>query len=114
MLQFECFYLEAVSETADESYRVRNHALRYYLSDGTLELIEPPVMNSGMPQGKVLKRHAVARPDGGGPLGPADFTLGGTVTIYGRTLKFVACNEFTRVRRRRRAVASVRGVRRAH
>jgi hypothetical protein len=97
VLQFECFYLESVSESPDEAFRVRNHVLRYYLSDSTLELIEPPVLNSGIMPGKVLKRHAVAKGDGSGPVGPADFTIGGTVTIYGRTLKFVACNALTRV-----------------
>jgi hypothetical protein len=31
---------------ADESFRVRRQVLRYYLVDGTLELIEPTVRRS--------------------------------------------------------------------
>ena len=56
------------------------------------------MLNSGLPQGKVLKRHVVTKAGGSTPIGPDDFAIGGSVALYGRSLKLNACNDFTRVR----------------
>jgi len=35
--------------------------ITFYVEDGSLAITEPPVLNSGLPQSKVLRRHQVPR-----------------------------------------------------
>jgi hypothetical protein len=49
----------------------------YFLEDHTLMISEPREENSGVPQGKFLKRRQVLREDGSGlALLPTDFRVG--------------------------------------
>merc|ERR1719446_1891570 len=56
VLRFYAFFKEGVSESSQETYRARKVVILYYVTDHTLEIIEPKQMNSGIPQGCFLKR----------------------------------------------------------
>jgi len=96
VLRFYGFFQESVTERADENSRYRNVKFMYYMEDGTLQMSEPKVENSGIPQGAFLKRHRVPRADGAGFIGPDDFRCGGQITVYGRTYHMSGCDRFTR------------------
>lgn len=53
-------------------------------------------MNSGIPQGVFLKRQAVMKTGTQDILVPADFFIGETVEIYGRQIKIVDADQYTR------------------
>lgn len=96
VLRFYGFFQEAVVERHDENSRYRQVIFMYYMEDGTLQLSEPKIENSGIPQGQFLRRHRVPRPDGMGFVGPDDFRCGQDVELYGRTYHITGCDRFTR------------------
>ncbi len=58
---------------------------------------EPKDFNSGIPQGKFLKRRQVLREDGSGlTYMPFDFKIGSDIDILGRRFRLVDCDEYTR------------------
>ena len=58
---------------------------------------EPRETNSGVPQGKFLKRRQVIREDGSGlAMLPWDFKIGTDVQILGRQIRICDCDEYTR------------------
>eukprot|EP00051_Salpingoeca_urceolata_P016671 m.223208 g.223208 ORF g.223208 m.223208 type:complete len:552 (+) comp18748_c0_seq2:177-1832(+) len=96
VLQFFGYFKQTVTESRDEHYRVRHVKMYYYLEDDTLCLIEPAVPNSGLPQGKLLKRQKVPKgKDSGSTWHWKDLNVGVTLTIYGRAFRFTDCDAFT-------------------
>jgi hypothetical protein len=74
VLRYFGYFKESVTESALESYKVRRVVVLYYLDDSTLAVSEPKQVNSGAPQGILLKRQMVLRSDGTGTkVGPTDF-----------------------------------------
>ena len=63
VLSFEGYFIEHISESAHENYRIRRCTLNYYLDDDTLQVIENRVPNSGIVQGTFIKRHKVVNQD---------------------------------------------------
>ncbi len=58
---------------------------------------EPREVNSGIPQGKFLKRRQVMRDDGSGlPIMPFDLKVGSEVEILGKMIRLYDCDEYTR------------------
>jgi hypothetical protein len=75
----------------------------FYLVDGTVEVTEPRINNSGLPQGAFLKRIRVpkgaAGPPGSPPpaaVGIEDLSIGSDITLFGRTFHVCGCDEYTR------------------
>lgn len=95
VLRFEGYFKEAVTESNDESFRVRKVLFYYYLEDDSLQVSEPKVENSGIPQGAFIKRHKVKTEDGQ-PVKPEHLLPGRNFTIYGRTFHIVDCDAHTR------------------
>ena len=100
VLRFNCYFKEAVVESRDENFRVRNCMMYYYLEDDSMHLSEPKVENSGIPQGErkgtvFLKRHRVPKPDGGF-YGVADLNVGTQIDLYGRVFVITDADGFTR------------------
>ena len=52
VLRFYGWLKQTVHESQLEHYRVRHVKLYYYLEDDSIEIIEPHVRDSGMPQGR--------------------------------------------------------------
>merc|ERR1719265_921882 len=61
-------------------------------------VVEPKVVNSGIPQGTFVKRHRIPKPKelGGGFYTPKDLRLGATIVLYSRAFRVVDCDDFTR------------------
>ena len=51
VLSFDAFFLEAVTERASEQYRAHRCKLLFYLEDDSMQLVEPRMVNAGLPQG---------------------------------------------------------------
>ncbi|NWH56083.1 EFHC1 protein, partial [Geococcyx californianus] len=97
VLKFDAYFQEDVPLSAQEHYRVRQVVIYYYLEDDTMCVIEPVVKNSGLPQGKLLKRHRVPKNDRGDHYHWKDLNRGMNITMYGRTYRIVDCDPFTQV-----------------
>lgn len=95
VLRFYSYFKEAVHESPAEDARVRKCTIQFFLVDGTAMVIEHREENSGIPQGTFVKRHRIPKPNGE-PYDWTDLVVGGEITVYGRTLRIVDCDEFTR------------------
>ena len=95
VLKFDGFFKESVVESNLENYRLRKLVLYYYLEDSTIMINEPKQTNSGTPQGVFLKRQAILKHDGS-VYQPHDFIVGETVEIFGKSIKIVDADRYTR------------------
>ncbi|XP_053564897.1 EF-hand domain-containing protein 1 isoform X2 [Bombina bombina] len=95
VLRFDAFFQEVVPMSPEEYYRVRRVFVYYYLEDDSMSVVEPPVENSGIPQGTFVKRQRHPKNDVGDHYHWKDLNLGVNITLYGRTFRIVNCNKFT-------------------
>lgn len=56
MLSFDAYVEDEVHDKRQENYRIRYHKILFYPEDDTIQVYEPPVKNSGLPQGIDLKQ----------------------------------------------------------
>lgn len=96
VLKFNGYYKQTVHESPDEHYRVRPVDLYYYLEDDSIAVIEPHVENSGMPQGKLIKRQRLPKNDAGDHWDWRDLNNGTNVTFYGKIFHIVDSDRWTR------------------
>jgi len=98
VLRFYAYFIEDVQERRDERFRIRKVIIYFYLEDDSVHIIEPKIMNSGIPQSDFLRRHKVPLPDG--PKNQhytvLDFNVGKVLKIYSRDFVVIGCDEFTR------------------
>ncbi|GAB4821744.1 hypothetical protein N2152v2_008790 [Parachlorella kessleri] len=106
VLRFFGFFQEVVPDSREETWRVRKVVILLYLEDDSLQVVEPPETNSGLPQGTFIRRHKIPRSGGAGSgfLGLTDLLVGSAVTIYGRTIYICDADPFTR------SFATARGI----
>ncbi|VDL98195.1 unnamed protein product [Schistocephalus solidus] len=97
VLSFDGYFQETVNERREESYRVRQCKVLFYLEDDGIQVIEPRIRNSGLPQGTLIKRHRIAKPPPNDHLFYTvhDFNVGMDLELYGRKIRLVACDKFT-------------------
>lgn len=97
ILTYQAYFEESssFSTTTIDSKRVRKCNIYYYLENNTLSIVEKSQMNSGMPQGTIVRRDCIKKSDGT-TIVPEDLHLGGEITIYGRLYHIVDCDEATR------------------
>jgi len=95
VLRFTGYFKEAVVETNLENHRIRRVTVYYYLEDDTCAITEPRIDNSGMPQGTLIRRHRLPKPDGG-YITPEDLIVNGDLNVYARTIRLTDCDPFTR------------------
>lgn len=97
VLCFEAQYTEPISESQLEKTRVRTCVIYFYLEDGTVQAVEHQQENSGMPQGVLMKRHQLKKPDelGGGVYTQEDFKVGAVIVAYGKHFLINSCNAST-------------------
>ncbi|KAL9185270.1 hypothetical protein ACHAXT_003047 [Thalassiosira profunda] len=96
VLLFNAYYEEDVLQSAIEERRIHTCELFFYVEDGTLEIIETKQENSGIVQGRFLRRSRVAKPGSASFYGIDDLKIGSQVVIYSRTFHVASCNESTR------------------
>jgi len=96
VLKFNGYYKQTVHESPDEYFRVRPVDVFYYLEDDSISVIEPHVENSGMPQGKLIKRQRLPKNDAGDSWHWKDINLGMTLTFYGKNFHVTNCDSFTK------------------
>lgn len=97
VLCFDAYFQEAVHEKREEQFRIRKCKIYFYLEDDSIQVIEPHVKNSGIPQGTLIRRHRIPLPV------PRDdefytvdhFNVGDEVTLYGRKFKLLSCDKFS-------------------
>jgi Ca2+-binding EF-hand superfamily protein len=98
VLRFYGYFQEAVHERTEEQFRVRRCTIYFYLEDDTIQVNEPQQVNSGIPQGTLIRRHRISLPAPDDDLfyTVKDFNIGQKLTLYGRVFSIVDCDEFTR------------------
>ncbi|KAJ9460319.1 putative calcium-binding protein CML16 [Diplonema papillatum] len=99
-LRFYGFFREPVVESPTENARLRKVIVLFYLEDDTIQVSEPRQVNSGLTQGALIKRHRVVKQhhENGAEdyFGPDDLEIGGTISLYGKTIVLLDCDAFTR------------------
>jgi len=111
---FKAEFMEEAPENLLETVRTRVVEVTFHLEDNTMEMNEPRVENSGLSQGKVLKRHQVPKPGPNrqtrvtpGPLASgslqsipiftiADAYAGAELDIYNRIYTIIDADESTK------------------
>ena len=94
---FNAFFKQTVHESSDEYYRVRDVKIYYYLEDDSISVVEPPVENSGIPQGKLIKRQRLPKTDMGDFWHWKDLNVGMNITFYGKVFHIYDCDKWTAV-----------------
>ncbi|XP_037955499.1 EF-hand domain-containing family member C2-like [Teleopsis dalmanni] len=97
-LCFHAYFKETLQEVYHAPYQVRKVKIYFYLEDGTMQIIEPCVRNSGIPQGCLVHRQRIPKPP---PcesefLTLLDLNVDATVQIYDRVYHITNCDRFTR------------------
>jgi len=95
VLKFVGYFKETVNESQQEYYRVRPIEVYYYLEDDSIAIIEPKVENSGIPQGKFLKRQQLPKDDQGNNWHWKDINIGDDLVVYGKVFRLTNCDLFT-------------------
>ncbi|KAM8975335.1 EF-hand domain-containing family member C2 isoform 1-T1 [Pelodytes ibericus] len=97
VLSFIAYFQEEVPQRQDESYRIRPCKIYFYLEDDTIQVVEPQLKNSGIPQGTIIRRHRIPLPL------PNDdqfytvdhFNINQDIVFYSKIFRIVNCDEFT-------------------
>lgn len=96
VLLFNAYYEEDVHESAIEEKRIHTCEVYFYVEDGTMEIIECKQENSGIVQGRFLRRSKVSKPGSSSYYEIDDLKIGSQVMIYSRIFHIASCNESTR------------------
>merc|ERR1719311_1466521 len=94
VLRYYAYYQEPVHESPNENFRVRQCVILFYLEDATMQILEPKVENSGIPQGALVKRHRLPKPEGG-YYSIEDLKCGAEMMVYAKRFKITSVDEFT-------------------
>lgn len=95
VLRFFGYFKESVVESNLENSRNRKVKVLFYLEDNSVSINEEKKENSGIPQGKFLKREKYIKNDGKF-MTAYDLRLGEVVEIYGRNIYLYDCDDYTR------------------
>jgi len=98
VLRFYAYFRENITESAEETYRVRYVKIMVFLEDDTVMIEENHVRNSGIAQGVLLRRMRVlnaARQEEGITYTNLDFKVGINIEIFGVVYRIYACDRFT-------------------
>ena len=97
VLRFNAYFKQTVHESPNEHFRVREVSIFYYLEDDSISVVEPVMDNSGIPQGKLIKRQRLPKNDLGDFWHWKDLNLGIDVTFYGKVFHIYNCDKWTTV-----------------
>uniref|UniRef100_A0A8C6V3W4 EF-hand domain (C-terminal) containing 1 n=1 Tax=Neogobius melanostomus TaxID=47308 RepID=A0A8C6V3W4_9GOBI len=96
VLRFYGYFTEDVLYSPEEHFRIRPVVLYYYLEDDTVCLIEPAVENSGIPQGKRIKRQRLPKNEFGAFYTWTDLNVATDLEVYGVKYRITDCDAFTK------------------
>ncbi|XP_055373718.1 EF-hand domain-containing family member C2-like [Condylostylus longicornis] len=98
VLCFYGYFQEALTEVYKAAYQIRKIKLYYYLEDDTIEISEPKVPNSGIPQGCLLSRQRVPKspPSHHEFITLLDINVNKPIKIYDRVYQITDCDLFSR------------------
>ena len=95
VLRFYGYFKEAVVESNLENQRNRKVKFLFYLEDNSISINEEKHENSGIPQGKFLKREKYIKDDGKF-MTAYDIRMGEVLTVHGRSIYLYDCDAYTR------------------
>ncbi|CAM4687424.1 unnamed protein product [Leuciscus chuanchicus] len=95
VLRFYGFFRQEVFHSSDEHFRIRPVVIFYHLEDDTMCVTEPPVENSGIPQGKLIKRQRLIKNQRGDLYHWKDLNVGMDMSLFGRDYRITQCDAFT-------------------
>ena len=100
VLKFVGYFVEHVTESAYENYRIRSCNILYYLEDDAIHVIEIKSESSGITQGDLIKRrrikyHDLQDPSTKRDISWKDFNLQKNVIICGKNFRLCDCDKFT-------------------
>uniref|UniRef100_A0A3Q3AYG1 EF-hand domain (C-terminal) containing 1 n=1 Tax=Kryptolebias marmoratus TaxID=37003 RepID=A0A3Q3AYG1_KRYMA len=95
LLRFFAYFSEDILYSPEEDYRVRPVVIYYYLEDDSMCIVEPAVKNSGLPQGKRLKRQRLPKNERGDHYQWKDLNVGMDLEVYGVKYRITDCDAFT-------------------
>ncbi|CAG2060773.1 unnamed protein product [Timema podura] len=106
VLCFDAYFQETVQEQR-YAHLVRKCKIYFYLEDGTVQVVEPKVANSGIPQGTLISRQRIhfPAPRDSDFYDMIDFNVNREVELFGRVFKITDCDRFTRVFLNRMGIA---------
>ncbi|KAI9349622.1 hypothetical protein BDR26DRAFT_852481 [Obelidium mucronatum] len=93
VLRFDGYFKQTVHEST-EQYHLRKIKIYYFVEDDSISVVEPPVENSGIPQGVLIKRQRLPK-SSTEFYTIRDFNVGINITFYGKTFRIVSCDKFT-------------------
>lgn len=76
---------------------MRPVVIYYYLKDDSMCIVEPTVKNSGLIQGKRLKRQRLTKNERGDLYLWKDLNLGIDLEVHGFKYHIIGCDDFTKV-----------------
>lgn len=97
VLRFHGYFKEDIQYSPEEDHRIRPVVIYYYLEDDTMCVVEPAVPNSGIPQGKRIKRQRLPKAEGGLHYLWKDLNIAMDLEVYGVKYRIVQCDAFTQV-----------------
>ncbi|XP_066515249.1 EF-hand domain-containing protein 1 isoform X2 [Hoplias malabaricus] len=95
VLRFYGYFQQEVLHSPEERLRVRMVEIYYFLEDDSMCVMEPEVENSGIPQGKLIKRHRFPKNQQGEHYHWKDLNLAIDLCVYGTVYRITHCDPFT-------------------
>lgn len=97
VLSFDAYFQESVHEKPEEKHRIRKCKIYFYLEDDSIQVIEPRVENSGIPQGTLIRRHKIPMPPPNDEdcYTVEDFNVGKEIVLYSKSFHLTGCDKFT-------------------
>lgn len=95
VLCFSAYFKETVHESV-EQYHLRVVKILYFLEDNSISVVEPPIANSGISQGVLLRRQKLLKATKE-PFTAKDFNLAINISFFAKTFRIVSCDKFTEV-----------------
>ncbi|KAF1371829.1 hypothetical protein PFLUV_G00273430 [Perca fluviatilis] len=96
VLRYYAYFQENILFSPEEEWRARPVVIYYYLEDDSMCIIEPVVENSGMPQGKRIKRQRLPKNARGEHYQWKDLNIGMDLEVYGVKYHITQCDVFTK------------------
>ncbi|KAF5287565.1 hypothetical protein FQA39_LY15894 [Lamprigera yunnana] len=98
ILRFYAIFKQTLQEVKRSPCLIRKVLILFFLEDGTIQVIEPKIDNSGVSQGILVARGKIRFP---APMDTSfydiiDFNIGKEVEFYGIAYKILDCDKFTR------------------